>query len=148
MDSENLAELFTFHSHFPRSPFSSHFYHFKTNLFNRKGAEVDSENLAELFTQLGFKVKSFFKGYSVDDPTLKDILPKIEWVLTPDLYEKHFSPQYLIFQVETHLNLGRNDTFRVLIDFAARSEHKDADMVHIFLSVSSVFLQYNGEKFF
>ena len=32
-------------------------------------------------------------------------------------------------QVESHLNLGRNDTFRVLIDFAARTEHKDADMV-------------------
>jgi len=32
------------------------------------------------------------------------------------------------FKVETHLNLGRTDTFRVLIDFAARSEHKDADM--------------------
>ena len=48
---------------------------------------MDSENLAELFTQLGFKVKSFFKGYSVDDSTLKDILAKIEWALTTDFYE-------------------------------------------------------------
>ena len=103
---------------------------------------MDSENLAELFTQLGFKVKSFFKGYSVDDPTLKDILPKIEWVLTPDLYEKAFFSKYLVFQVETHLNLGRNDTFRVLIDFVARSEHKDADMVHLpFKCISAISLE-------
>ena len=65
----------------------------------------------------------------MDDSTLKDILPKIEWVLTTDFYEKYFSRA---IQVESHLNLGRNDTFRVLMDFAARSEHKDADMVSSF----------------
>ena len=89
------------------------------------------------FHSAGFQGEIFFKGYSVDDPTLKDILPKIEWVLTSDLYEKYFYPQLLIIsqelsQVEKHLNLGRNDTFRVLIDFAARTEHKDADMVSCF----------------
>ena len=41
--------------------------------------------------------------------------------------DENFSTNAL--QVESHLNLGRNDTFRVLIDFAARTEHKDADMV-------------------
>ena len=49
LDSDNFSELFSFH--FPLSHFTfSHFYHSKTNLFDRKGAKMDSENHAELFT--------------------------------------------------------------------------------------------------
>jgi len=53
---------------------------------------------------------SFRKGAEVDSENLAELFTQLG------------------FKVETHLNLGRNDTFRVLIDFAARSEHKDADM--------------------
>ena len=96
----------------------------------RKGAEVDSENLAELFTQLGFKVdfpqRPFIRSFNSEGYSPTDWMGPNFWFLSRS-YLRHF-----VKKVEKHLNLGRTETFRVLIDFAARTEHKDADMVKLF----------------
>jgi len=57
------------------------------------------------------EIYPFRKGAEVDSENLAELFTQLG------------------FKVEKHLNLGRTETFRVLIDFAARTEHKDADMV-------------------
>ena len=55
--------------------------------FQQKRSERGLRKPCRTFHSAGFWGEIFFKGYSVDDSTLKDILAKIEWALTTDFYE-------------------------------------------------------------
>ena len=79
----------------------SQVYNFKIMFSQQKRSERGLGKPCRTFHSAGFQGEIFFKGYSVGDSTLKDILPKIEWVLTTDFYEKLFLDQSRLRRTST-----------------------------------------------